>query len=139
MNVMIGRFAMRARLLIWPVLLSSVLVPACVVHVPVAPPPPQISRDEAVERAFDFAQRNGYKRVSVRSAGRDGAAWDVHLRVERPFPGKLLVFLDAFTGEILRADVFRDRIRRHEHDREHDDDNEDGGRGRGREGRDDGD
>lgn len=121
--------------LVSSVLLASVLLPACVVHVPDSPPPlPQISREEAVDRAFDFAQRNGYRRVSIRSAGRDGDAWDVHLRVERPFRGKVLVFLDAFTGEVLRADVFRERGRHHGHG--DDEDEGEGRRDRGHEGRD---
>jgi hypothetical protein len=130
---------MKTPLLVSSFLLSAALLPACLVPVPVGPPPPLISREEAVERAFDFAQRNGYKRVSVRSAGRDGTAWDVHLRIERPFPGKLLVFLDAFTGEVLRADVFRDRIRRRDRDDDEDGDEDEGRHGRGHEGRDDGD
>jgi hypothetical protein len=119
------------------ILSSSVLLQGCVVHAHHPPRLPQISRDEAVERAFDFAQRNGYGRVSVRSAGRDGDAWDVHLRVERPFRGKVLVFLDAFTGEVLRADVFRARNHRRERDEEGDDG--DDSPGRGREGRNEGD
>ncbi len=128
---------MKTLLLISSAVLSSVLLPACVVQARHPPALPQISREEAVERAFDFAQRNGYKRVSVRSAGRDGDAWDVHLRVERPFRGKVLVFLDAFTGEVLRADVFRSRSHRRERDEEGDEGDESGGRGR--EGRDEGD
>ncbi|GAC1598297.1 MAG: hypothetical protein NVS4B10_08610 [Myxococcales bacterium] len=99
-------------LLLATLAVAAALLPACVAHAPATlPPPPPISRAQAVGCAFDFAERNGYGRVSVRSAGRDGDAWDVHLRVERPFRGKVLVFLNAFTGEVLRADVYRVRTR----------------------------
>lgn len=136
MNPPLRSVRLKTLLVLSAILASSVALQGCVVHVPdAAPPPPPISREEAVDRAFDFAQRNGYRKVSIRSAGRDGDAWDVHLRVERPFRGKVLVFLDAFTGEVLRADVFRDRLRRRE--RDEDEDEGEGRHGRGREGRED--
>lgn len=136
MSVRIRAVPMKPLLALALALSSSALLPACATHAPTPPPPPpQLSREQALDRAFDFAQRHGYRRVSVRSAGRDGDAWDVHLRVERPFRGKLLVFLNAVTGEVLHADAFRDRVRRRERD---DDEGEiDRRRGGDQEGRDD--
>ena len=50
-----------------PFLALALALSGCVAHRPLPPPAP-MPREQAVDRALDFAQHNGYGRVSLRGA-----------------------------------------------------------------------
>jgi hypothetical protein len=90
-------------------------------------------REQAVDRALDFAQHNGYGRISLRGAQLEGDVWQVLLRVKDPFKGRLLVSVDAFGGQVLSADAWhkgegrgRDEQGEHQNDDEREGDNGNG-------------
>ncbi len=109
----------------------ALVLSGCVAHVESRPlPPAPMPREQAVDRAFDFAQHNGYRRISLRGAQLEGDVWQVLLRVKDPFKGRLLVSVDAFGGQVLSADAWhkgeghgRDE---HQNDNESEGDNENG-------------
>ena len=121
-----------------PFLALTLALSGCVAHVgPTLLPPAPMPREQAVDRAFDFAQHNGYGRVSLRGARLEGDVWQVLLRVKDPFKGRLLVSVDAFGGQIRSADAWRKGGGdRRDEEGEHQSDNESDGEsenGRGRE------
>jgi len=88
-----------------PFLALALALSGCVAHRPLPPPAP-MPREQAVDRALDFAQHNGYGRVSLRGAQLEGDVWQVLLRVKDPFKGRLLVSVHAFGGQVLSADAW---------------------------------
>lgn len=113
--------------------LLGLLASGCVAYAsgprPLPPPPAPMARDEAVQRAFDFAEQNGYARLSLRTVRLEGDLWEVLLRVKDPFQGRVLVSVDAYDGRVIKADTWR---RRHPGDDDEDEDEQEHGRGRGR-------
>ena len=115
-----------------PFLALTLALSSCAAHVGPTPLPPvaPMPREQAVDRAFDFAQRNGYGRVSLRGAQLQGDVWQVLLRVKAPFKGRLLVSVDAFGGQIRNADAWRKGGgERRDEEGEHQNDDESDGEG----------
>lgn len=118
--------------------LLGLLASGCVAYAPgprpLPPPPAPMARDEAVQRAFDYAAQSGYGRLSLRTVRLEGDLWEVLLRVKDPFKGRVLVSVDAYDGRVIKADAWH-KQRRQGHDEEGDDEGEGehgNGRGHGR-------
>lgn len=95
---------------------------------PLPAPPAPMARDEAVQRAFDYAEEQGYAHLSLRAVRLEGALWEVLLRVKDPFQGRVMVSVDAYDGRVIKADTWQRR--RHREDEDEDEDEHGGGRWR---------
>ncbi len=88
---------------------------------PGAAPPPQrrLTRDEAVQAAWQYAAQRGLQPSGVREVEREEGRWEVKLNLAGG--GRARVVVDAWTGAELGFRVKEGGERRH-HERHEDDD-----------------
>lgn len=91
---------------------------------PQPPPPPpsprRLSRDQAVQLAWQYAAQRGLQPVAAREVERDEGRWKVELRLAGG--GEAKVVLDAWSGAELRFQVKEGHGHRGERHEDEDDD-----------------
>ncbi len=95
---------------------------------PPAPPPPaaappaqrRLTRDEAVQLAWRYAQQRGLQPSDVREVEREEGRWEVKLNLAGG--GRAKVVVDAWSGAELKFQVKEGGERRHRERHEDDDD-----------------
>lgn len=88
---------------------------------PAPPPPPRaLSRDEAVQRAFEIASQHGLQPVAAREVERDDHRWKVKLSLAGG--GQAKVEIDPWSAAELKLEVKRRGHHEHHGDEDEDDD-----------------
>lgn len=92
----------------------GVAVPGPVIYVPDAPPPAPLTRDQAVAVGRSYCHDRGYEcRLKAANLAKHDGVWMVKFDARgRRASGKLHLEIDAYTGELYRAEE-KGKLRKH--------------------------